>query len=265
MEEKVRSIIRSEVDSYRKSVLYGLDNCTINDIKIDIYLYSSIFEDAEFAFRDKFDAWDHSSRETKFGKVTENVSREYARLHYTLHDYVPMLRGIDIVFSRYIYVFIISCKNGENWANSGDPSYQKQCFIDAKNEISKKDMNHELVSVMAISSGNSLTKVNCCADIYLAGKRWWYFLTGDPDFDRDLMEEFNRGSEDFQSLFLKKKKEAYNRLLKDFRNEYKNAQSIFQDNILAEDRSRLGVWNNILIKNSRSLSYDPFLDKYLRM
>jgi len=158
-----------------------------------------------------------SSEEGSFGGFLEKLAIYVAEI--TGGGHKSAAEGIDIELMRDSTRYLIAVKSGKNWANSSSSRDQKKNFKTAVQVIKQSDKKTPLQPTLGICYGNFKT-VNNGEYLHIGGQSFWHLISGDKDLYVDLVEPLGHNADEHDATFKEEKANAYNRLLREFTNDY---------------------------------------------
>jgi len=179
------------------------------------------------------DAFISSQEETLFGNFLEEVAIFVA--NYVHDGYKPKtseLTGIDLVFDKDIYLFIVEIKSGPNWGNS---SQKQKMYLNFRNAIQKLQPEHPdkiIVPVNGCMYGKNTTpykigkitqnKVTLDRVPYwfLCGQDFWYFISNNKDLYVDIIEPLGYKAKERNDTFSNEYDKLINRFTDEFISKY---------------------------------------------
>lgn len=158
-----------------------------------------------------------SSEEGSFGGFLEELAIYVAKI--TVGGEKSGIEGIDIELKRDKVRYIIAVKSGKNWGNASQHAKLRDNFKRAMKVLKQSKYVGEIQPTLGIAYGNFKT-VNTGGFLHIGGQSFWNLISDDPSFYVDLIEPLGHESEKFNEKFDEEKSATYNRLTREFVNEY---------------------------------------------
>jgi Type II restriction endonuclease EcoO109I len=158
-----------------------------------------------------------SSEEGSFGGFLEKLAIYVAEV--TGGGQKSAAEGIDIELIRKSIRYLIAVKSGKNWGNSGSHKNLKKNFAKAVKIIKQTDKKTSLQPTLGICYGNFKT-VYTGEYLHIGGQSFWHLISGDKEFYVDLVEPLGKTAEEHDKVFKEEKDNTFNRLLREFTNDY---------------------------------------------
>jgi hypothetical protein len=127
--------------------------------------------------------------------------------------------GIDLEFNRDDTRFIVAVKSGPNWGNSSQYRALRESFRTASIVLRQSRQVIHVQPVPGICYGRS-RDVDRGDYIKLCGQSFWNFISDDPNLYIDIVEPLGYEAQKRNDAFLNQKTNTYNRLVREFTNEF---------------------------------------------
>jgi hypothetical protein len=163
------------------------------------------------------DARQSSSEEGSFGGFLEELAIFVAKI--TVGGEKSGIEGIDIELKRNRVRYLIAVKSGKNWGNASQHAKLRDNFKRAVKVLKQSKYVGEIQPTLGIAYGNFKT-VNTGGFLHIGGQSFWNLISDDRNFYVDLIEPLGHESERFNERFEEEKSASYNRLTREFVNEY---------------------------------------------
>lgn len=158
-----------------------------------------------------------SSEEGSFGGFLEDLAI-YVAIESSGGQKAPA-HGIDIDLTRAGVRYLISVKSGKNWGNSSQHTTLKNDFKEAVKIIRQSKHAGQLQPTLGICYGRFKTRNNGLY-LHIGGQSFWHLLSGDPDLYTDMVEPLGFEAEQHNDNFKQEKANAFNRMTREFTNEF---------------------------------------------
>lgn len=158
-----------------------------------------------------------SSEEGSFGGFLEHLAIFVAE--NTGGGYKSAAKGIDIEIFRKGVRYLIAVKSGKNWGNAGQHSELRNNFKTAIKVIRQAKRVGELQPTLGICYGKFKT-VDTGEYLHIGGQSFWNLISDDPNLYIDLIEPIGYKAQEHNATFNKEKSRTYNRLIREFMDEY---------------------------------------------
>lgn len=158
-----------------------------------------------------------SGEETSFGGFLEELAIYVASI--TGNGKKSGIEGIDIELTRKNIRYLIAVKSGKNWGNAAQHARQRENFKRAVKVLKQSIFVGELQPTLGISYGRFKT-VNTGQFLHIGGQSFWHLISGDSELYTDLIEPLGHEADAHNKRFNEEKDATYNRLTREFTNEY---------------------------------------------
>ncbi len=158
-----------------------------------------------------------SSEEGSFGGFLEHLAVFVAK--NTGGGEKSGATGIDIELVRKGIRYLIAVKSGKNWGNASQHAALRQNFKTAVKVIRQSKHAGELQPTLGICYGKFQT-TNTGEYLHIGGQSFWNLISGDPNLYIDLIEPLGYKAEEHNATFKKQKNKTYNRLIREFMEQY---------------------------------------------
>lgn len=129
--------------------------------------------------------------------------------------------GIDITVDKDNTIYSIAVKSGTSVFNADSRKRQEQNFQAAQKRA--QQAHRAFMPIIGYGYGKkSSSSTNGKFYIELAGKDFWQWLTGDPDFYTKIVDYMGEKPTEFATSFAESYNRAQNRLVRDFTLSYCN-------------------------------------------
>ena len=130
-----------------------------------------------------------------------------------------MTEGVDITVDRDDAIYSIAVKSGTNVFNADSRKRQEQNFLAARKRA--QQAHKAFYPIVGYGYGKKATRRNS-EKFYkeLAGKDFWYWLTGDPDFYTKIITYMGTAPDRYAERFEAAYTKAENRLVRGFTVKY---------------------------------------------
>lgn len=158
-----------------------------------------------------------SSEEGSFGRFLEKLAIYIAEI--TGGGHKSAAHGIDIELTRDSIRYLVAVKSGKNWGNSGQHLELKRNFKTTIKIIRQSDKKTRLQPTLGICYGNFKTVDN--GDfLHIGGQNFWSLISNDSNLYIDIIEPLGYEAEKHDKNFKDEKANTYNRMLREFTNNY---------------------------------------------
>ena len=153
------------------------------------------------------DAFLSSSEEKIFGDFLESLAIFIAKM--TSGGFKSGITGIDLEIIRDNIHYLISIKSGTNWGNSSQHKKLIQDFENASKRIKQIEKSISVQSMLGICYGK--TKTAFLHNYWkLVGQNFWYFISGDKNFYKEIIEPIGYRAKEHNEKFYEGKAELTN-------------------------------------------------------
>lgn len=158
-----------------------------------------------------------SSEEGSFGGFLESLAIYVAT--ETFGGQKAPAHGIDIDLTKYGVRYLISVKSGKNWGNSSQHKALKHDFQEAVKIIRQSRHAGQIQPTLGICYGRFKTKDNG-SYLHIGGQSFWHLLSDSPDLYKDIVEPLGFDAEQYDENYKHEKTNAFNRMTREFTNEF---------------------------------------------
>lgn len=219
-EDEIIIAIAKSLDNFYTNLISKIDGLNIKKImkRKNPYLFRAKSMNGAAQIVDAIlAAFISSSEETIFGNVffepiaTAAVSGQKA-----------LAEGIDIMKEDVTTIYAIAVKSGTSVFNADSRKKQEQNFM-AAGKLAQQ-AKKRFVPIIGYGYGKKKSNNKGLPKFYeeIAGKDFWYELTGDAEFYIKLIRFMNELPEKYIANFDEAYQKASNRLVKEFTNEFCN-------------------------------------------
>jgi len=216
----VENYVNENIDAFHVARITNLQHLELNTVLKNKNPYLFRAKNLTLAadlMKALLDARLSSSEEGSFGGFLENLAIYVTTI--TGGGQKSGAEGIDIDATRGGIRYLIAVKSGKNWGNASQHSALKQNFKKAVKVIKQSKHGGSLQPTLGICYGNFQTKNNG-EFLHIGGQSFWHLLSGDANLYIDLVEPLGHKSEEHHNNFEAEKHKTYNRLIREFTNEY---------------------------------------------
>lgn len=224
MNKKTRTLIEKyvheNIDSFHLSRIARLKSLTLNDVIKNKNPYLFRAKNLNYApelMVALLDARLSSSEEGSFGGFLENLAVYVAEI--TGDGQKSAAEGIDIEVNRENVRYLIAVKSGRNWGNASQHAALRQNFKRAVRVIKQGRYVGQLQPTLGICYGKFKT-VYTGEHLHIGGQSFWHLISGDKNLYIDLIEPLGHEAKKHDEAFQDEKDKTYNRLTREFMNEY---------------------------------------------
>lgn len=217
-EQAVIQSIGKALDEFYSSLIEKVDELDIKKVikRKNPYLFrAKAMNGASQIVEAILSAYVSSSEETIFGNVFfEPIATAAAQGQKALAE------GIDIMVERENTIYAIAVKSGTSVFNADSKKRQEQNFNAAAKLAQQAKKSY--VPIIGYGYGKKKTSNRGTPKIYLelAGKDFWYELTGDEEFYVKLIRIMGNLPEKYVKKFNSSYQKASNRLVREFTQEF---------------------------------------------
>lgn len=216
-EQKVCAATGTALTEFYTSLTGKLDKIKIDQIlkRKNPYLYRAKgISGASQIVEDILSAFISSSEETLFGNCFfEPIALVVAGGQKAVTE------GVDITVDRDNTIYSIAVKSGTSVFNADSRKRQEQNFLAAQ----KRAQQAKKVYIPVVGYGYGRKKIKPGHEKFyleLAGKDFWEWLTGDPDFYTKIVAYMGTRPDEYAQEFSEAYSRAQNRLLREFTIKY---------------------------------------------
>lgn len=158
-----------------------------------------------------------SSEEGSFGGFLEKLA-----IYVSMETYggkKAPANGLDIDLTRGEIRYLISVKSGKNWGNSSQHEALRHNFQEAVKIIRQSEPLARVQPTLGICYGRFKTRDNGLY-LHIGGQSFWHLLSNDPDLYTDIVEPLGFEAEQHDETFKQEKNNAFNRMTREFTNEF---------------------------------------------
>jgi hypothetical protein len=199
--EEIAAFVGEHIDEFHEKRIKKLKKLKLNRVlkRKNPYLFKAKnVITAEQLVKGILDAHLSSQEEGIFGEFLEKLAIFVNRKVYNGRK--SSAEGIDLEFNKEDIHYIVSIKSGPNWGNSSQIKRLRNNFKKAKRILRT---NTSKTNLFAING--------CCYGKYgpydrgdyikICGQDFWYFISGDEDFYKDIIEPLGHKAQENNELF----------------------------------------------------------------
>lgn len=209
--QKVRDFVDNNINMFHQSKLDSIKKLKLKKLlkAKNPYLFKAKNVTTAGKFiRNLLDAYLSSQEETMFGNFLEKLAIFACEVAF--RGQKAPADGIDLDFTRDGNRYLVSIKSGPHWGNSSQIRKMKDDFKKAK-----KILGQNVVCVNGCCYGKDRNE-NKGDYIKKCGQSFWEFVSGRPDFYKEIIEPLGHEAKKRNELF----KIEYNRVVQDFSKEF---------------------------------------------
>lgn len=219
-EKEIVAAIANALDTFYKSLIVKINDLDIKKVmkRKNPYLYrAKAMENASEIVESVLSAFVSSSEETIFGNCFfEPIAIAASGGNKALAE------GIDIMIQnkKSNTIYAIAVKSGPSVFNSDSKKRQEENFMAAAKLAQQAKARYEayIGYCYGKKKANSRGKVKLYQE--LAGKKFWAELTGDEDFYIKIIGFMGTLPEQYVSSYKESYNKAFNRLVREFSNDF---------------------------------------------
>jgi hypothetical protein len=212
--------VNQNIDSFHKNRLALIQRLKLKDIlkRKNPYLFraKNINSAPELVLL-VLDAFLSSSEEGLFGQFLEALAVFVNQMAYGGQK--SSAPGIDLEFNRDGTRYIVAVKSGPNWGNSSQYRALRESFRNAAIVLRQSRQVAHVQAVLGICYGKA-RDVDRGDYVKLCGQSFWNFISGDPNLYIDIVESLGYEAQKRNDAFLSEKNNTYNRLVREFTNDF---------------------------------------------
>ena len=216
-EKEVLSAISIALTDFYTSLTSKLDNVDVDGVlkRKNPYLYRAKgINDATQIVNNILSAYVSSSEETIFG----NCFFEPIAIVVS-GGQKAVTEGVDITVDKNNTIYSIAVKSGTSVFNADSRKRQEQNFQAAYKRA--QQAHKAYIPVVGYGYGKKKIKVGSEKFYHeLAGKDFWYWITGDPDFYTKIITYMGTKPDEYAKKFDEAYSNALNRMVRDFTIKY---------------------------------------------
>lgn len=213
-EEKAVQAIQTALEEFYKSLTKKLENISVKKIlkKKNPYLYRAKgIQDAARIVDSILSAYISSSEETIFGNAFfEPLAVAVSGGQKAVSE------GIDITIEKENAIYSVAVKSGPSVFNGDSRKRQEQNFQSAQKRVQQA----KKAFFPVVGYGYGMKKDGEKFYRELAGKNFWHWLTGDPEFYTKIIKFMGKRPDEYAEEFEKAYAKAKNRLTREFTTQY---------------------------------------------
>lgn len=228
MNEKTRKLIEKfvheNIDSFHANRIANIKALKLNQVlkNKNPYLFrAKNLNRADQLVAALLDARLSSGEETSFGGFLEELAIYVSKI--TGNGEKSGIEGIDIELTRALIRYLIAVKSGKNWGNASQHARLRENFKRAVKVLKQSKFVGEIQPTLGICYGKFKT-VNTGQFLHIGGQSFWHLISGDRDLYTDLIEPLGHEAQAHNKRFNDEKNATYNRLTREFTNEYCDAE-----------------------------------------
>ncbi len=161
-----------------------------------------------------------SGEETSFGGFLEELAIFVSKI--TGNGEKSGIEGIDIELTRAQIRYLIAVKSGKNWGNASQHARLTENFKRAVKVLKQSKYVGEIQPTLGICYGRFKT-VNTGQFLHIGGQSFWNLISGNADLYTDIIEPLGHEAQAHNKNFNDEKNITYNRLTREFMNDYCDA------------------------------------------
>lgn len=219
-EKEIVAAIANALDTFYKSLIVKINDLDIKKVmkRKNPYLYrAKAMENASEIVESVLSAFVSSSEETIFGNCFfEPIAIAASGGNKALAE------GIDIMIQnkKSNTIYAIAVKSGPSVFNSDSKKRQEENFMAAAKLAQQAKARYE--AYIGYCYGKKKTNSRGKVKLYqeLAGKKFWAELTGDEDFYIKIIGFMGTLPEQYVSSYKESYNKAFNRLVREFSNDF---------------------------------------------
>jgi Type II restriction endonuclease EcoO109I len=218
--ELIRNYVNDNIDAYhvaRTDKLRKLQLKTVLGNKNPYLFRAKNLTLAPDLMSALLDARLSSSEEGSFGTFLEGLAVYVTEI--TGGGQKSAAEGIDIEVTRKETRYLIAVKSGKNWGNSDQHKRLRQNFRKAVKTLKQSKHVAQLQPTLGICYGKFKTNDNG-EYLHIGGQSFWHLISADRNLYIDLVKPLGYKSEEHDHNFKLEKDKTYNRLIREFTNNY---------------------------------------------
>jgi hypothetical protein len=220
----IEQFVHENIDSFHARRTENIRNLKLNQVlkNKNPYLFrAKNLNRADELVAALLDARQSSSEEGSFGGFMEELAIYVSKI--TVGGEKSGIEGIDIELKRDNVRYLIAVKSGKNWGNASQHAKLRDNFKRAMKVLKQSKYVGEIQPTLGIAYGNFKT-VNTGGFLHIGGQSFWNLISDDRNFYVDLIEPLGHESEKLNEEFDEEKSATYNRLTREFVNDYCDAE-----------------------------------------
>ncbi|MGI0141301.1 MAG: PmeII family type II restriction endonuclease [Candidatus Micrarchaeales archaeon] len=128
--------------------------------------------------------------------------------------------GIDFQYVEGDTAYAVSVKSGLNWGNSSQWKALEVDFKRVGQVLRQSRRIKHIEYILGVSYGNAPTMIKRGFIKQIAGQNFWYMLSGNKSFYKDMIEPIGYKAEELNRQFEKKKTSLVSKLTKEFSKDF---------------------------------------------
>lgn len=216
----VSRYVEENIGTFHRKRIACLDGLSLSRVlqRKNPYLFKAKFVlTAEEIVKSLVDALISSNEETVFGDWLEGLAIFINSKVYGGRK--SGISGIDLEFDRDGVRYIVTIKSGPNWGNSSQIAKMILDFRTAKKTMRTSNSGLQVVAINGCCYGRDRTPDKGAYFKY-CGKKFWEFISGDPDLYTGIIEPLGHKAKEKNEAFLESYAQVLNRFVREFSNEY---------------------------------------------
>lgn len=214
-QNKIRDFVDSNISIFHEGKLDAIRKLRLSKLlrRKNPYLFKAknVTTADEFV-RSILNAYLSSQEETMFGNFLEKLAIFVCEEAYGGKK--TPAEGIDLDFTRDGRRYLVSIKSGPNWGNSRQIAKMKDDFAKAR-----RIAGQNIICVNGCCYGKSRNE-NRGAYIKKCGQSFWEFVSGDPNFYKEIIEPLGHKAKERNDVFNAEYSKVLNKFVKGFIDDF---------------------------------------------
>lgn len=238
--DKVRDFVDSNIGTFHKGKLDAIKKLKLSKLlkRKNPYLFKAknVTTADEFV-RSILGAYLSSQEETMFGNFLEKLAIFVCEEAYGGKK--TPAEGIDLDFTRDGKRYLVSIKSGPNWGNSRQIAKMKDDFARARRIVGQN-----IICVNGCCYGKSRNE-NKGTYIKKCGQSFWGFISGDPNFYKEIIEPLGHKAKERNDEFKAEYSKVLNRFVKEFIDNFCGKNGAIDWEKILEFNSGINQWKTM--------------------
>lgn len=249
--KEVAEYVNQNIGSFHHSRVARLQDIKLKEVlkKKNPYLFrAKNILTAEKLIESILEAFLSSSEEELFGDFLEGLAIFVASK--TLSGKKSAATGMDLEFDKEGVKYIVAIKSGQNWGNSSQYAALRENFKKAARVLKQSSSVKNVQPVLGMCYGKMKT-VDRGDFIKMAGQSFWFFLSGNEDLYREIIEPIGYKAKKHNDKYYEERAVLVNKFTSEFSNEFCTDGRIDWDKLVVFNSGNLELSKKRVSKKNR--------------